>query len=134
MNRVAKTYTIQSVAIIVLQTMLTSVFIWNRGEANALFMPLCVVALFQLVACLTYGFAWEQVSKTSKESLPSFYLIASGIRMFVGIMVVMCFLLLVDNKMSVRFFVITFLVYYFILLFYDTFYFVKIEKSIHQHE
>jgi hypothetical protein len=58
---------------------------------------------------------------------------ASAIRMFAAIVVVVGFLFLVSNKEAVRFFIITFLIYYFLILIYDTVYFVKVEKKIQQN-
>ena len=43
------------------------------------------------------------------------------------------FLFLSDDKTAIRFFVIAFLIYYFIILIYDTAYFVKVEKTIQQN-
>ena len=58
---------------------------------------------------------------------------ASGARMFAGVVVVLGFLFLSDDKTVIRFFVIAFLLYYFIILIYDTAYFVKVEKTIQQN-
>ena len=38
-----------------------------------------------------------------------------------------------DDEMQIRFFVFLFLVYYLVLLIYDTLYFVRVEKKIHRN-
>ena len=132
MNRVVNRYLTQSILLIVALTLLTASFLWLRGSLGAMAAPLCIVVVFQLVACLTYGLVWQSVAASSTASLPTLYLTASGARMFAGVVVVLGFLFLSDDKVAIRFFVITFLIYYFIILIYDTAYFVKVEKTIQQ--
>ena len=50
--------------------------------------------------------------------------------MLAAIATVVIFLFLVDNKVAITTFVITFLSFYFVMLIYDTWYFVKVEKKI----
>ena len=53
--------------------------------------------------------------------------------MFVGIVIVLAYCFVADNQTSIKFFVVTFLIYYFVILIYDTWYFVKIEKRFKQN-
>ena len=91
---------------------------------------LVISAVFQLVACIAYAFVWKAVAASSTESLPTLYLTASGCRMFAGIVTVLAYCFASDDKAAIRFFVTAFLIYYFIILIYDTAYFMKVEKKI----
>lgn len=123
----------QSMLLIAVLTLLAVLFIWTTGSVTGMTVPLCIVVVFQLVACIAYGLLWKSVATSSVASLPTLYLTASGLRMFAGVVVVLGFLFLTDDKPVIRFFVITFLIYYFIILIYDTAYFVKVEKMIQQN-
>ena len=133
MNKIVNTYIMQSIGLIALLTLVTLFIVWKWGNPSVAEVPLVVVVVFQLVACITYGLVWSSVARSSLASLPTLYLAASAMRMFAGIVVVLGFLFLVSNKEAVRFFIITFLIYYFLILIYDTIYFVKVEKKIQQN-
>ncbi len=123
----------QSIGLIALLTLITLACVWAWGNVGMVAGPLALVVVFQLVACVAYGLVWKSVARTSLASLPTLYMAASAIRMFAAIVVVVGFLFLVSNKEAVRFFIITFLIYYFLILIYDTVYFVKVEKKIQQN-
>ncbi len=133
MCKVAVTYMVQSLALIVVLTALVFLCIVNWGDLSLMAVPTVVTAGFQLLACLAYGIAWRAVACRSSASLPVFYLAASGIRMLAGIATVVVYLFLASDTSSVRFFVFLFLAYYLVLLVYDTLYFVKVEKKIRQN-
>jgi hypothetical protein len=133
MNKIVNTYIMQSIGLIALLTLITLVCVWAWGNVGMVAGPLALVVVFQLVACVAYGLVWKSVARTSLASLPTLYMAASAIRMFAAIVVVVGFLFLVSNKEAVRFFIITFLIYYFLILIYDTVYFVKVEKKIQQN-
>ena len=133
MNKIVNTYIMQSIGLIALLTLVTLFIVWKWGNPSVAEVPLVVVVVFQLVACITYGLVWSSVARSSLASLPTLYLAASAMRMFAGIVVVLGFLFLVSNKEAVRFFIITFLIYYFLILIYETIYFVKVEKKIQQN-
>ena len=133
MNKIVNTYIMQSIGLIALLTLITLASVWAWGNVGMVAGPLALVVVFQLVACVAYGLVWKSVARTSLASLPTLYMAASAIRMFAAIVVVVGFLFLVSNKEAVRFFIITFLIYYFLILIYDTVYFVKVEKKIQQN-
>ena len=123
----------QSIGLIALLTLITLACVWAWGNVGMVAGPLALVVVFQLVVCVAYGLVWKSVARTSLASLPTLYMAASAIRMFAAIVVVVGFLFLVSNKEAVRFFIIMFLIYYFLILIYDTVYFVKVEKKIQQN-
>ena len=129
-NKVVNTYLRQSISLIAGLTLLFLLYINVWGSADVMTVPLCISAVFQLVACLIYGFVWKKVASSSPGSLPTLYMTASGCRMFAGIVTVLAYCFATDDKDAIKFFVITFLIFYFIILIYDTAYFMRVEKKI----
>ena len=125
---VVNTYLRQSICLTAGITLLALLYVNLWGDMEMMTVPICISAVFQLVACIAYGLVWKWVSATSPASLPTLYMAASALRMFAAIVVVLAYCLLTDNRDSIRFFVVTFLIYYFVILIYDTWYFVKVEK------
>ena len=131
MNKdVVNIYLRQSICLIAGMTLLALLFVNLKGNIEQMLTPICISAMFQLVACITYGLVWKWVSATSPDSIPTLYMAAAAGRMFLAFVIVMTYCLLTDNRDSIRFFVVTFLIYYFVILIYDTWYFVKIEKKL----
>ena len=131
-KNVVNTYLRQSICLIAGLTLLALLFVNLKGDVELMTMPICISAVFQLVACIAYGLVWKWVSTSSPASLPTLYMAASAFRMFVGIVIVLAYCFLTDDRTSIKFFVVTFLIYYFVILIYDTWYFVKIEKKFKQ--
>lgn len=125
---VVNTYLRQSICLTAGMSLLALLFVNMKGDMEQLLMPICISAVFQLVACIAYGLVWKWVSSSSPASMPTLYMAASACRMFAAVVVVMAYCLLTDNRESIPFFVVTFLIYYFVILIYDTWYFVKMEK------
>jgi hypothetical protein len=129
-RNVVSTYLRQSISLIVGMSLL-ALFCMNLwGKTEVMLMPVCISSVFQLVACIAYAFVWRWVMSTSPDSMPTLYMSASALRMFAAVVVVMAYCWLTDNRDSIRFFVAIFLIYYFVILIYDTWYFVKIEKKV----
>lgn len=128
-TKVISTYLRQGVCLIAGITMLFLLYINVWGDANRMAVPVCVSSVFQLVACMSYGYVWKLVSASSPESLPTLYLAASAIRMLAGIVTVLAYCFIAVDRQSILFFVVAFLIYYFIVLIYDTAYFMKVEKN-----
>lgn len=127
---VVNTYLKQSICVIAGITFLALLLANLIGGMEQMVTPLCISIVFQLVACIAYGLVWKWVSATSPASIPTLYMAASAFRMFAAVVVVMAYSLLTDDRDSIRLFVVTFLIYYFVILIYDTWYFVKIEKKL----
>lgn len=128
-HNVVNTYLRQSICLIVGLTLLFLLYMNVWGSADMMTIPICISAVFQLVACVAYAFVWKHVAASSPDSLPTLYMTASGCRMFAGIVTVLAYCFSIEDKASIRFFVITFLIYYFIMLIYDTIYFMRVEKG-----
>lgn len=132
-KNVVNTYLRQSICLIAGLTLLALLYVNLKGDMGLMTMPIFISAVFQLVACIAYGLVWKWVSTSSPTSLPTLYMAASAFRMFVGIVIVLAYCFVADNQTSIKFFVVTFLIYYFVILIYDTWYFVKIEKRFKQN-
>ena len=132
-KNVVNTYLRQSICLIVGLTLLALLYVNLKGDMGLMTMPIFISAVFQLVACSAYGLVWKWVSTSSPASLPTLYMAASAFRMFVGIVIVLAYCFMADDQASIKFFVVTFLIYYFVILIYDTWYFVKIEKIFKQN-
>ena len=132
-KNVVNTYLRQSICLIAGLTLLALLYVNLKGDMGLMTMPIFISAVFQLVACIAYGLVWKWVSTSSPASLPTLYMAASAFRMFVGIVIVLAYCFVADNQTSIKFFVVTFLIYYFVILIYDTLYFVKIEKRFKQN-
>ena len=131
-KNVVNTYIVQSISLLAVLTglaVLAKMLWFNQPLAGG---AICIAVVFQLVACLAYSLGWKKVLAASVDSLPTFYMAASAMRMFAAIATVIVYCLAVDDKAVMRFFVITFLIYYFVILAFDTFYFVKAEKMINK--
>lgn len=129
-NKIINTYLRQSICLIVGVTLLFLLYMSVWGSTDVMAVPIVVSAVFQLVTCIVYAFVWKTVAASSTENLPTFYLVVSGCRMFAGIVTVLVYCLAYEDKTVISFFVIAFLIYYFIILIYDTAYFMKVEKQI----
>ena len=132
-KNVVNTYLRQSICLIAGLTLLALLYVNLKGDMGLMTMPIFISAVFQLVVCIAYGLVWKWVSTSSPASLPTLYMAASAFRMFVGIVIVLAYCFVADDQTSIKFFVVTFLIYYFVILIYDTWYFVKIEKRFKQN-
>lgn len=133
-DKIVNTYMMQSIILLVFLAVICF-------SCNALWLhvpsavaAVCISFVFQLLACVSYGLVWKKVSASAPDSLPTLYMAASVFRMFAGIATVIICCLTIEDKASLRFFVITFLIFYFVILAYDTYYFVMAEKKMKQNK
>ena len=132
-KNVVNTYLRQSICLIAGLTLLFLLYVNVKGDVELMTVPICISAVFQLVACIAYGLVWKWVSSSSPASLPTLYMAASAFRMFAAIVIVLAYCFMTDDQAAIKFFVVTFLIYYFVILIYDTWYFVKIERRFKQN-
>ena len=126
---VVNTYLWQSICLIAAMSLLFLLCVNLWGDKEQMTVPVCISAVFQLVACIIYAFVWKWVRSTSPNSLPTLYMAASAFRMFAAIVTVLVFCFMNASQNSILSFVVIFLIYYFVVLIFDTWYFVKIEKK-----
>lgn len=126
---VVNTYLRQCICLIAAMSLLFLLYINLWGDKEQMTVPVCISAVFQLVACIIYAFVWKWVRSKSPNSLPTLYMAASAFRMFAAIVTVMVFCFMNASQNSILSFVVIFLIYYFAVLIFDTWYFIKIEKK-----
>lgn len=85
--------------------------------------------IFNLVLCQALSKAWSVVARKSPAVLPKFYLAVSVLRMIAALVVVLVFCVIARESHAIRDFAITFIVFYIIMLVFESVYFAKIEKS-----
>ena len=129
-KHVVNTYLRQSICLIAGLSLLMLLYVNIWGDVDLMTMPICISAVFQLVACIAYALVWKWVMATSPGSMPTLYMAASALRMFAAVVTVMVFCFLASSHASILCFVVIFLIYYFVILIFDTWYFVRIEKKI----
>ena len=132
-KHVVNTYLRQSICLIAGLSLLMLLYVNIWGDVDLMTMPICISAVFQLVACIAYALVWKWVMATSPGSMPTLYMAASALRMFAAVVIVMVFCFLASSHASILCFVVIFLIYYFVILIFDTWYFVRIEKKIKQN-
>lgn len=126
-DRIAKTYNkisiwlVSGVAIIALLVM-------QIGDLS-LSVPILVSVVYSLIAVFAYGTAWKRIAKISPEFLAKFYLAGSALRILAGLVVILFFCAFnrTDSSSIIRFTVV-FIIFYIVMLVFDTIYFAKIER------
>ena len=82
---------------------------------------LTISALFSLITASIYGGAWKAIAAKSPAVLGKFYLLA-----FLTILV---YALIVKERVMILSFAVIFMIFYLVLLAFDTIYFSKVEKN-----
>ena len=90
--------------------------------------PLAVSAIFSLVASTAYGEAWQAIAKSSPANLAKFYLAASAMKMMLGAVVFLVYVV-VCQKQNILGFAAIFALFYVALLVFDCIYFARVEKK-----
>ena len=90
---------------------------------------LTISAVFSVVTASIYGGAWKAIVSQSPAVLNKFYLAASGLRMLLAFMVIVVYAFVVKDRTRLISFAVIFMIFYLILLVFDTFYFYKLEKN-----
>ena len=126
-------YCLRAVGLIAALTVLglAAVWLW-AGDGPLAFWAVGIAAVFQLMATTAYSLGWTKVLRVSPASMPTFYMAASAIRMFAAVATVIIYCLVTDDHRAVAFFVIVFMAFYFVLLVYDTYYYIKAEKRLNK--
>lgn len=90
--------------------------------------PLVVSALFSIVTSLAYGEAWRSIAQKSPMNLGKYYLVASALKMLLGIVVFLVYVLVCDRD-GILGFTAIFSLFYIVLLVFDCVYFSQAEKK-----
>lgn len=90
---------------------------------------LTICAVYSLITSSIYGGAWKAIASQSPAVLNNFYLAASGFRMLLAFLTVLIYAMVVKERTMVIGFVVIFMIFYLVLLAFDTVYFYKVEKN-----
>ena len=98
-------------------------------QQTAYINVLTICAVYSLITSSIYGGAWKAIASQSPAVLNNFYLAASGFRMLLAFLTVLIYAMVVKERTMVIGFVVIFMVFYLVLLAFDTVYFYKVEKN-----
>ena len=128
MSGLVKKYMSYGVAILLIMGIVTAIvdsFITDAQLVTANIISF----VFQLVLIAAYGTAWERVAKSSPKNLPVLYMSATGLRLLLAALVLLVYMFTHRTSCSLLAFSVVFVVYYIIILIYDTIFFVSVEKK-----
>lgn len=90
---------------------------------------LTICAVYSLITSSIYGGAWKAIASQSPAVLNNFYLAASGFRMLLAFLTVLIYAMVVKERTMIIGFAVVFMIFYLVLLAFDTVYFYKVEKN-----
>lgn len=90
---------------------------------------LTISAVYSLITSSIYGGAWKTIASQSPTVMNNFYLAGSGFRMLLAFLTVVVYAIVVKERAMVIGFVVIFMIFYLVLLAFDTVYFYKVEKN-----
>ncbi|MBF1642852.1 MAG: hypothetical protein HXO52_02245 [Prevotella sp.] len=90
---------------------------------------LMVSALFSLITASIYGGAWKAIAAKSPAVLGKFYLAGSALRMLLAFLTILVYAIIVKERVMILSFAVIFMIFYLVLLAFDTIYFSKVEKN-----
>ena len=90
---------------------------------------LTISALFSLITASIYGGAWKAIADKAPAVLGKFYLAGSALRMLLAFLTILVYALIVKERVMILSFAVIFMIFYLVLLAFDTIYFSKVEKN-----
>ena len=128
MSGLVKKYMSMGMAILLITGIVTAIV--DSFITDAQLVTTNVVSfVFQLILIAAYGMAWERVAKSSPKNLPVLYMSATGLRLLIAALVLLVYMFTHRTSGSLLAFSVVFVVYYIIILIYDTIFFVSVEKK-----
>ena len=89
-----------------------------------------ISSVFNLIAAFAFITVWRKVALSSEKDLPILFLSASGIRIVVAAMIVLIyFFVMRSNAQSIKIFAVVFMAFYLMMLVFDTWFFMRTEKT-----
>lgn len=89
-----------------------------------------ISSFFNLIAAFAFITVWRKVALSSEKNLPILFLSASGIRIVVAAMIVLIyFFVMRSNAQSIKIFAVVFMAFYLMMLVFDTWFFMRTEKT-----
>lgn len=116
-------YLIQGLSCIVVLTAIAVAVMLFAGVCDML-APIIVSVVFALVAEAADAIIWRKVATDAPDSLPTFFMAVSGVRMLLALAVMFVYYLVAGRGAMLTFFLV-FIVYYFMQLVHHTMFFAK---------
>lgn len=93
-------------------------------------VPIIISWTFNLTTALAFIMVWKKVASNSVKNLPLLFLSTSGIRILLAAMTILvyCFAFRGDF-MSIKVFAVVFMSFYMVMLVFDTWFFIRTEKT-----
>lgn len=126
-NQGVKCYRKESLWLVAGITLLILFIMSIRNDLSALNSLLVCVAI-TFICNLSYIECWRITAKTSWQKLTMFYLAASVIRLLIMVAALLGSYFILRDKASVLNFVVVLSVYYILMLIFDCFFFIRMEK------
>lgn len=98
-------------------------------QQTACIQSLTICAVYSLITSSIYGGAWKTIASKSPAVLRNFYLVGSVLRMLLAFLTVLIYAFVVKERAMVIGFAVIFMIFYLVLLAFDTVYFYKVEKN-----
>ena len=98
-------------------------------QQTACIQSLTIWAVYSLITSAIYGGAWKTIASKSPAVLRNFYLVGSVLRMLLAFLTVLIYAFVVKERVMVIDFAVIFMIFYLVLLAFDTVYFYKVEKN-----
>ncbi len=126
-DKKAKTYIRQGVLLAVGLCMV-GLIIMQVWRLDALLAPLVVSTVFSIVFEVVDALVWRKVAKSSPESLPTFFMTVSSVRMFAALAVMFVYYFTAEGEMST--FLIVFAVFYVTQMIHHALFFTRISNKM----
>lgn len=130
-NITSKRYFKYSLWLIVALSLVCSAAISINVLDNSFINALAISALYTICINFVYASFWRKIAKSSPNVMTRFYLVASALRLISAALVVTVYCLISQDKDSIRDFAILFMVFYTIMLVFDSIFFARVEKVLY---
>jgi hypothetical protein len=125
-NNTFKRY-IKNALIILVGTTLGALMYMNVAGKETLLQPIIISLVYNTLVSLLFIYIWRAIMQNAREYVVHFYLGATGFRLITAMFVILAYCLTEDIRTQKIQFAVVFCIYYFIMLLFDTLYFIKIE-------
>lgn len=101
--------------------------LWAVGSVwllAGMMAPVVVGSVFSIVVVLADGLTWRKIAQKAPDSLPTFFMAVSGVRMLLALAVMFVYYFVAGSQSMLMFFLV-FMAYYIVILVHHTIFFAK---------
>ena len=130
LKKTAATYWKVSLWLLCALSLITILILRETDRMSGL-TAVVVAVIFNLLVAVVYGQCWLKTAQKSPMMLPKFYLVASALRLFAAAatMLIYC-VVLRSHTQDLKTAAIIFLVFYIVMLIFETLFFVRKTKTL----